>query len=550
MFTIMKINNIINIFILSSFAAAVVAGCSDDLGNYDYTPINEVSVVGSESDDVEELVSGKTYHVVSHVDEMKFSPVISSTFGEVDEDRYEYEWRAVPSGAETENIDPEDLVLGRERCIDIPVTLAATTYNCFFNVKDKVTGITWSTPFYLQVRSLTGEGWLVLCDDHDRTRIDIIFNKTETEDIIARDVLSEFDYDLGKPQRIFFSYGLYGAETTMLVTDRDSYLLDGGDLHAGDDNRVAWNFGIVPDRVNLKASARSIYAMRNLWAIIDENDDVYTLDLKTYGSFFEYPVNKIGGEKFKPAPFIGVNLNNNSWDDGMENCNPVILYDETNSQFVVITNTSNYPQLMEFSGTKLFDNPTGGRKMVWMESTHSGVIKSVLRDPSNGDTYYYAMSMYAETIEDPIYWWLDPEIVPYNQQDGYAQIIGPGVERAEQFTFHGMFPYVFYTVDNKVYQFNLGEPDVPAVEVLSFPGEDIVNIKFNPFVGWHAYQDWERQREYDLVVCTNNPSLDDSDCGTVRFYNVPNLMKPLSLKKEVKDFGRIKDIVYKERSRS
>lgn len=545
----MKFNRILNTIVLSTLVMAVTTGCSDDLGNYDYVPVNEVSVGGSDSDDIEELVSGKTYNVVAHVDHLRFSPTLSSTFGITDDARYEFEWRVVAQGAETDKIDPEEIVVCRERCIDIPVTLAATTYNCFFNVKDKDTGITWSTPFYLQVRSLTGEGWFVLCDDHDWSRIDIIFNKDENEDIIARDILGGQEFDPGKPERLIFNYWRYGSEVALLVTDKDTYILDNEDLHVGEDNRLAWQFGIVPDKMRIKASAKSIYAMRNLWVIIDEDDEVYTLDLKTSGSFFEYPVTKINGtEPFTPAPFVGVNLNNSSWMEDMENCNPVVLYDETHSQFLTITNTSNYPQVMEFTGTKLFDNPTDGRRMVWMENTHPGIIKSVLRDPSNGETYYYGISLHAETIEGAN-WWDDPEIVPYNKQAGYCRIIGPGVERAEKFTFHGLFPYMFYTVDNKIYQFNLGEPDVPAVEVLSFPGEEVAEMKFVPFVGWNPYQDWERQREYDLVVGTNDMSLDESDRGTVRFYDVPNLMKPLSLKKEVSDFGHIKEIIYKERKR-
>ncbi len=544
----MKFNNIFNVFILTSLFAAVAAGCSDDLGNYGYVPVNEVSVGGSESDDIQELVSGKTYQVVAHVDHLKFSPVLSSTFDITDDSKYEFEWRVVPRNAETEDLDPEDIVVCRERCIDIPVTLPATTYNCFFNVKDIESGITWSTPFYLQVRSLTGEGWFVLCDDHGWSRIDVIFNKDANEDIIARDMLAGQEFDPGKPEHLFFNYYRYGQEIAVLVTDKDSYILDGEDLHAGEDNRLVWNFGVVPDKMRIKSSAKSLYALRNLWAIIDENDDIYTLDLKASGSLFEYPVTKINGtQPFTPAPFIGVNLNNNSWKEEMENGNPILLYDETNSQFLVITNTSNYPQVMEFNGTRLFDNPTGGRKMVCMENTHSGVIKSVLRDPSNGETYYYGISFHAETKEHPIYWWLDPEIIPYNRQAGYCKIIGPGVERAEKFTFHGMFPYVFYTADHKIYQFNLGEPDKPAVEVLSFPGEEVAEMKFVPFVGWIAYQDWERAREYQLVVATNDMSLDESTRGTMRFYDVPNLMQPLTLHKEVNGFGHIKEFIYKER---
>lgn len=530
----MKIKSIYNL-ILSSIAVTAFSACSDDLGNYSYEPVNEVSVGGSESDDVPELISGKTYDVVAHVDHIRFSPKIVSTFGITDDARYEYEWRVVPPSAETEDVDYDKVVISTQRCIDIPVTLDAAKYNCFFNVKDKESGVTWSTPFYLQVRSLNGEGWFVLCDDHGRARIDNIFNKTADEDIVARDVFPTEEFDPGKPLNLIFSYR-NRSEDVLLVTDKDTYILDPADLHAGEDNRLAWNFGAVPASMKVKASVKSQYAGRDLWTIIDENDEIYTLDLSTDGGVFEFPVTKIDGKTaFKPAPFIGVNVNNNSYSEDMSGCIPTVLYDETHSQFLMISNTSNYPEVMDFKTPHLFENPTGGLTMLCMENTHSGVIKSILRNPSNGETYYYGISLHAEVIWAEN-WWEEDEYRPYNKQVGYTRIIGPGVDRADKFTFHGMWQYVFYSVDNKVYQFNLSEPEVPAQEVLSFPGEDIVEMKLYPFIAWVQYQDWERAREYDLVVATNNPSLDDSNCGTVRFYEVPNLMKPLKLKKETNDF--------------
>lgn len=550
----MKYNNIFNIFMLSSLAVAVMTGCSDDLGNYNYVPVNEVSVGGSESDDVEELVSGKTYDVVAHVDNLKFSPKLSSTFDITDDSNYEFEWRVVPSSAQTEDLDPEEIVLSRERCIDVPVLLSPTTYNCFFNVKDKNTGITWSTPFTLRVRSLTGEGWLVLCDVDGWPRIDEIFNKDASEDIIARDLLAGQSFHPGKPQRLIFNYFRNGQEVAILVTDKDTYILDGGDLHVGEDNRLAWQFGLTPDRLIIKSSAKSQYASRNLWCVIDENDDVYTLDLKTAGSFFEYPVTKFYDKEgnlqpFKPAPFVGVNLNNSSSSEGMYNCNPIVLYDETHSQFLCISNESTYPGNINFEGYKEDENPTEGLTMVSMENTHSGVIKSVLRNPETGETFYYGVSLHAVTESTGPWWNPVEKITTTNKLAGSCKIIGPGIERADKFTFHGMFQYLFYSVDNKVYQFNLGDPNTPAKEVLSYPGEEIAVLKFVPFVSWSSYQDWERAREYDLVVATNDMSLDEDKRGTVRYYDIPNLMGPVTMKKEVKDFGHIIEIIYKERAR-
>ena len=92
-------------------------------------------------------------------------------------------------------------------------------------------------------------------------------------------------------------------------------------------------------------------------------------------------------------------------------------------------------------------------------------------------------------------------------------------------------------------------PQTPAKEILNFPNEEIKVLKFNSFVAWEAYQDWERAREFQLVVGTTVNGKEDSECGVMRMYNVPNLMEPLVLKKEIKDLGNIIRIVYKERAK-
>ena len=71
-------------------------------------------------------------------------------------------------------------------------------------------------------------------------------------------------------------------------------------------------------------------------------------------------------------------------------------------------------------------------------------------------------------------------------------------------------------------------------------------MKFVPLIAWRAYTDWERAREYQLVVATNVDGKADNECGIVRHYEVPNLMGPLTLDKKIDGFGKILEVVYKE----
>lgn len=534
-----------NIYLQATVAAVacVMASCSDDLGNYAYTDVNEISIDETKGG----LVSGKRYDFVAHVDHICFSPEIVSSTGATNDADYEYEWKLVKQGENTEYATDEMKVISRERCIDQMVVSAPGNYYGFFNVKDKSTGIVWSTPFYVNVRSLVGEGWFVLCDVNDETRIDIVFNKTETEDIVARDVLSGTGSAPGKPRKLFYNFYTGSRGTTMLVTDKDTYVLDKTDLHAADDNRLAWRFGFVPDKLGLKASHQTCYSGRDQWIVIDDNDDVYSMSTGDSGSVFGYPVNRIDNDTpFTPAPFIGANINKNSWGDGMQYCHPAVLYDQTHSQFVQLTNFGNYPKVMEFkNNNEFFANPTDGKQMVAMYNLSNGVIKAVLRDPATSETYYYAMSLLADVIWAEN-WWEDDEFIPYNKQLNFCKIDGDGIDHAGMFAFHGMYEYLFYVADNKVYQFDLSNPSQKAKEVLSFPGEEIVKISFSPSLAWNAYTDWERAREFQLAVATNVNGESADKCGRMRFYNVPALMAPLTEIKTIDGFGKIVDFVLKE----
>lgn len=120
----------------------------------------------------------------------------------------------------------------------------------FFNVTDKETGVCWSTPFYLRVKSMTSEGWMVLCEENGESRMDIVFNSSENEDLIAYNIWENEPFKPGVPQRLIYNYDV-GEVFPMLVTDKDTYVMDPEDLHAGEDNSLKWRFGITPDAVHL-----------------------------------------------------------------------------------------------------------------------------------------------------------------------------------------------------------------------------------------------------------------------------------------------------------
>lgn len=532
-------------YILILLGIWLFAACSDDKGNYDYHDINEVMVAGTADESLEVLEAGKWYTKVAFVDHLLFDPLIRSTMEKNDASAYEYEWKMIPNGDDFKDIENPDFTISTNRKIDMPLTMDSGEYACFFIVKDKETGVSWITPFYLRIKSMTEEGWMVLCEENNESRMDMITNTSPTEDLVAHDIWKEEEFRPGKPIRLL--HNCKGAEgsVSMLVTDKDTYIMDKADLHVGEDNSFRWQFGVVPESIRLDASAMSMYAGKDRWVIVDEQGGVYSMDRSVHGSVFEYEINKLDGKTpFKAAPFVGTDLSKNWKEMGHA---AAVLYDDTHKQFLVMRNNSEYPSLMTFSGSQLFPAQTG-RDIVWMESATCGTVYALLKDPSTNEFYFYGMKLRGE-YEEPDNWWEEGDYTEYNEQVWYGKVNGPGIENATLFAFQHeqTLPYLFYSDGHTIWQFDIGHPDIPAKEVLSFPSEEIKVIKFNPFVAWVAYADWERARNYQLVVGSNVQGADESSCGIMRMYEVPNLMGELVQMKEFRELGKIVDIAYKER---
>lgn len=535
----MKIARYLYTTALALVMCLAVTSCCDDEGNYDYHDINDLTITG--------LEENMRYNKVAFVDSLIIDPKIESSIGQNNEADYEYEWKFLPFGTDFENIpDIDKTVVSKERKLKMFVTLDPGLYSCFFKVKDKKNSLTTIKSFSMQVKSMTSEGWMVLCSENDKPRLDIIFNVDNDNDLIAHNIWRDTEFNPGVPKRLIYSYSL--KETpSLLVTDKGTYNLSYKDLHAGEDNNLKWRFGVSPEKILVESSIMSQYALPDLWVLVDNHHDVYALDNSIDNGYFEFKINKLNGkEEFKAAPFIGTSYNVNYADKTYGHL-PAVLYDETNKQFLCIKNNSRYPSVMQFTGEHLFSAQTE-KDMVWMESCKSGEIYAILKDPDTKRIYFYGMQLHAEYTE-PENWWEQGTYTEYNTQDYYGEAKGEGIADATMFACHHLYPYLFYVSGNKIYQFDMGHPDTPAKEVLSFPGETIKVIKFNPFVAWEAYADWERARNYQLVVATTVNGMEPDKSGILRMYDVPNLMGDLKKVKEYKDLGDIVDVTYKERKK-
>lgn len=463
------------------------------------------------------MISGgmdTTYQVIAYADTFRLAPQITSSLGNGESD-YEYKWKLIPHGIDVSQVEEgEDFVVSRDKNLVWPVTLEAGIYDGFYLVKDKSTGITYRERFSLQVRTLTSEGWLVLCEENNKARLDLVFNENETDDIIAHNLWVNQEFETGRPLRLIPCWFRDGHSRVLLVSEKGTYELNEADLHVGEDTDFKWRFGVIPDAVHIRASKFSQRSIEfDRWTVVTEEGDAYSEAVSNGIGFFGYPVNVLNGERFVAAPFVGV-MYFWRWVEGETNPTSTMLYDATHRQFLTIKDGDSYPTVMEFSGKKLFDAQTG-RDFVAGESTmcaNNGTNYVVLKDPNTGKYYFYGILMdYGEK----------------NEQQYYGEIKGSGLTQATQFVFHNIYPYLFYLSENQIYQFDMRYPDEAARPVLSFPGKKIEVIKFLLFISNYSYgssDSWMRQCGYRLGVGTTVLGMDESECGIMRTYDVPDLM--------------------------
>ncbi len=504
--------------------------CADDKGNYDYADINKLVISGIESE----------YKKIAHVDTLRIYPDVQNEGGDRNEGDYGYEWKVIPRSAQQvgEGEKEIDYVLATTKDLDVPVSLDAGEYVCFYKVEDKTTGVIWGQQFNLSVTSLTTQGWTILCEQNGQARMDMIVNIDAETDIISRDIWSESELKTGKPLRVMCDYTFAPLIPNIFVCEKGSYMMDAGDMHVGEDNNIRWYFGSQPEYVHVRASGVMAYSYNSTewkfyphyWIIVDEKGDVYCNNVWENGGMFDFAINQIDGVKFEAAPFVA-NASRYYGASSMQ-LPSTMLYDKAGRFLEVKVTSGGKPTVMKFTGKILFSAEQPGKEMVCLQSTvYNGLTYAILKD-GNGEYYYYGIILgnFGE-----------------NTQKYYGKLTGPELGQAIHFACHPILGILYYATKDRVYKFDMNDPSRSVKEILHFPGETIKVMKFKPFSSYKGYEVWESIRSEHLVVGTIVDGISEDKCGIMRTYDFKTQWEeePI-LKKEHTHLGKIVDIDYKE----
>ena len=512
-----------------------VTACYDDKGNYSYDEVSEITAENMP----------ESFTVVQKSDPIVLKPSFkSSTEGVIDDNpNYEFGCRFYrKAGVFSNNLRYIDINEEKKKDIYYIPDVDEGDYICWYTVKDRRTDVVTNFQIPVKVTSATYEGWMVLCDvgDSKKVRMDLVSVLSKDRITTVHDVLGSKAPELFNANTIYYDpWPLYSkGDGIWITTGSGSYSLTHYNLQTTPTNNLTLTDFIVSPENEEVVAANGLYKSNHF--VITDKGNMYARSSLYYGRMFEFPANTFvvdGEPAFKVAPFIGVSQKR---PFSVENANAdyvALFYDKDNKRFI------KWSELIE-GGTVcvLLSDPAGakfsfttGKDMIAMVNTrfNGGVVYSVLEDAAHKRSIYginldggaFSQSFYEENMNTE------------------------GFDKATQFAFHSQYPYMFYNSDNKVYCYQLFEKNL--TQPLTLDGEEITLLKFNLFqrqtIELADQSDEFLEQQHYLVVGSYKKDATDDNGGILRFYKFDQATGTLTKKMEYSGFGKIRDVVYRER---
>ena len=233
------------------FAAAILAaGCFRDLGNYDYTEINE-AVIGD---------SGFSSPYNIRINEtLSIRPDITFTLDPDGTGDYTYEWVAVGQTL----YRGERFTIGTGRDLDYVMKLDADNYILYLKVTDNATGIVYSKDVELNVMSPYSVGWLLAGEVSGQGQVDMM--SISNDIIIYTDALTMEDgLQPGPVQCVWTDNDTYSDDDRLYVgTETGSYKFTRESFTGSPSGDIRYSFAIDP--------GDAAYSLTDIQQISSEN---------------------------------------------------------------------------------------------------------------------------------------------------------------------------------------------------------------------------------------------------------------------------------------
>lgn len=192
-----------------------------DKGNYDYTPLNGVTIAFANEEANQTLEKG--------FDTLRIHPEIKGDIYGENEENYEYKWFFC-SGKEHKHT-----VVGTAKDLEWPVTFKPGDYTLYFQVMDKSTGLEWIKSTGLSVFSELTQGWMLLGELPDREiRLDMLTKKADNSLALVENIFDNSEMHLKGARGLNFTGFRSGKQSIthlwLMTDDKDLRLTWGNNF--------------------------------------------------------------------------------------------------------------------------------------------------------------------------------------------------------------------------------------------------------------------------------------------------------------------------------
>lgn len=492
----------------------MASSCTKDLGNYEYQEINAVDFSGIEPS--YSVLVGET---------LQIKPVLKFTKDNTgNEDNYTYEWFGLKREL-LSNISTK-VAIANTRNLDQPITILSGDYKVHYVVRDKKTGVSYTSIFQLKVETSVNEGWMVLNDVNGLGRLDMI-SKIKDKYTPIIDVLKATESGLqlrGKPLDVYcyaYQYSDYGIYVS---TDQSTDRVDQNSFKWKNTLNLKYEFvASIPDNFHADFfSAIQEPGVAGVSYLFAKNKVYYYLN--TFSIRYGLPINLVKGETvaFNAAPFVA------AAQDASTASSIAILFDTEKKRFLKHGNYESTSSTMASPSNPLFNYNNIGMDLLYMEqvSFNGGEVFAILKNPS-GKVFLARFNP------------------SNNLQSYFEELAVPDIANAEHFAVHPAYGYLFYSIGSKVYEY---DTSLRTTKLMLDKGTEKISLmKFHKFAQRGALKPYYDSRKDQLLLCTYDPAKPAAQNGTFELYTVPNLNAALSLGESYTGFGKIVSVSYRER---
>lgn len=438
-------------YIIPFLTIGLACSCVEDEGNYDITPMNQVSIDGMES----------RYSLLAYLDELEIDPQLTGSIYGENESNYEYKWLLCHNKHTHE-------VLGTERKLTWKADVPEGVYSIHFYVKDKNTDVEKIFSTEVRTSSPFNTGLMIVGKDLSTgtSALDMLTMAPNRDTIMVEDVIDMSGMNITEPRSIITTGAYNGLRTARiwLNGEDESYcLLSEQSENTSDIRNIGTAFSQAIIELDMdydkKIAIRDMFPHQSV--VYGRNlsrsnqcrgyitKDVIVFGMITSNEYYTRPVNcySAGSSNlFTPYPLC--------FCPGAYRMGYMMtaFYDMDNDCFAKPDSYyfPSYSIKMTSSSTApwSFDLKSQGRKLVYGENGYEspyGYSNIIVRNAEDdGTRYIYRFVLSSST-------WIAPTQSPVYTVD---PSIAPDFDKASHYMFSSNRTAVLYSVGNRLYQYD------------------------------------------------------------------------------------------------